>query len=156
MPTALTRLSWAAGFFSLAACAGMAVEWPQYRGGNHDGVSTDRITPRWTGSVTNPVWLVSVSNGLCSLSVGGGRVFTQIRRIIDFTDSDVCVALTATNGTELWATPVEAADYPHGGVGLDDGPRSTPTYDSGSVYVLSSYLKLYRLNATNGAVIWQK
>jgi outer membrane protein assembly factor BamB len=156
MPTALFRLSWAAGCFSLAACGGMAVEWPQYRGANHDGVSTDRITTQWNGSVTNPVWLVPVPSGPCSLSVGGARVFTQIRRIIDSTDKDVCIALSATNGAELWATPVDAADYPHGGVGYDDGPRSTPTYDNGSVYVLSSYLKLYRLNATNGSVIWQK
>jgi len=43
-----------------------------------------------------------------------------------------------------------------GGVGYDDGPRSTPTVDDDSVYVLSSYLNLYRLNATNGSIIWQQ
>jgi outer membrane protein assembly factor BamB len=64
----------------------------------------------------------------------------------------------------LWSTEVEAQGnsqalnprlYPNGGVGNDDGPRSTPIVDGGSVYVLSSYHKLSRLNATNGAIIWQ-
>jgi outer membrane protein assembly factor BamB len=41
-------------------------------------------------------------------------------------------------------------------VGFDDGPRSTPAVEGGSVFILSSYLKLYRFNATNGALIWQK
>jgi outer membrane protein assembly factor BamB len=39
-------------------------------------------------------------------------------------------------------------------VGSDDGPRSTPTLDGTAVYVLTSYLKLYRLNAASGEVVW--
>jgi len=105
--------------------------------------------------VTNPIWRVPVTNGLSTFSVSGGRAFTQIRRNIGGTDQDVCIAMSITNGVELWATALEISSYPSGGVGYDDGPRSTPTVDGGSVYVLSSYLKLFRLNATNGAVIWQ-
>ena len=131
-----------------------AADWTQYRGPTHDGVSTDRINKQWTGSVTNPVWLVPVSNSLCSFTVSGGRAFTQTRRTIADADKEVCVALSITNGAELWAVPVDDANYPEGGVGYDDGPRSTPTVDQGSVYVLSSYLNLFKLNATNGAVIW--
>jgi outer membrane protein assembly factor BamB len=37
----------------------------------------------------------------------------------------------------------------------DDGPRSTPCAESGAVYVLSSYLKLVKLDATSGRAIWQ-
>lgn len=36
----------------------------------------------------------------------------------------------------------------------DGGPRTTPAIHEGSVYVLTSYLKLLRLNATNGIVVW--
>ncbi len=120
-----------------------AADWPQYRGSNHDGVSTDRINKQWSGSITNPVWIVPVTNGLCSLAVSGGRLFTQMW-------------LNVTNGFPLWATPVDDASYPSGGVGPDDGPRSTPTIDGGSVFVLSSYLKLYRLNAADGSIVWQR
>jgi outer membrane protein assembly factor BamB len=131
-------------------CAG--ADWPQFRGPNHNGISTDRVITNWTGSITNPAWRVPLTNGLCSLSVSGGKVFTQARRGL----SEMCVALSATNGVELWATALDNASYPNGGVGFDDGPRSTPTYAEGSVFVLTSYLKLFRLNATNGAIIWQR
>ncbi len=136
------------------ACAG--AEWPQHRGPNHDGVSADRINQQWTGSVTNALWRVFLGNGLTSFAVTGGRALTQVHREVNGADMEVCVALNATNGTEAWATPVDdIVSYPDGGVGTtDDGPRSTPAVDDGSVYVLTSYLKLLRLNATDGAVVW--
>lgn len=134
----------------------LGADWPQYRGANHDGVSTDRINKQWSGSVTNPVWQVLVTNCLGSLTVSGGRLFTQTRRAAGTASKEVCVALSITNGAELWATNLDNARYPESGVGLDDGPRTTPAVDGDSVFVLTSYLKLYRLNVTNGAVIWLK
>jgi len=104
--------------------------------------------------VTNPVWLMPVTNALCSFAVSGGRAFTQVRRTIDGSDKEVCVALNTADGNELWATAVENNTSYTGGVGYDDGPRTTPAVAGDSVYVLSSYLNLCRLNLTNGAVIW--
>jgi len=157
------RASWAAVGFMIALGAA-AADWPQYRGPTHDGVSPERINKQWTGSVTNPVWLACLTNGLTSLTVGGGRVFTQVGGdLLEeppylLARKDYCVALSTTNGDILWSTEIEVSGsplYPNGGVGYtDDGPRSTPTLNGDSVYVLSSYLKLYRLNATNGAEIW--
>jgi outer membrane protein assembly factor BamB len=134
----------------------LAADWPQFRGPTRDGISTDRLNRQWTGAVTNPVWRIGLTNCLGSLAVQGGRVFTQTLRNIAGTNMEVIVALNATNGVELWATPVDIGDYPEGGVGYDDGPRSTPVLDGDSVFVLTSYLKLYRLNVTNGAIIWQR
>lgn len=145
----------AVGVLGLAA-AGAAREWPQYRGPGHDGVSTDRLNRNWSGSITNPVWRVFLGNGLSSVSVLGGRVFTQVMRTVGGTAREVCLALNLTNGQELWATPLDLASYPNGGVGFDDGPRSTPSADGDAVYVLTSYLKLFRLNAATGAVVWQR
>jgi outer membrane protein assembly factor BamB len=134
-------------------CSG--ADWPQYRGPNHDGVSTDRINKQWTGSVTNASWQVFLGNGVTSFAVSGGRALTQVHRDVNGVDMEVCVALNVTNGTEVWATPVDDIVAYDGGVGTtDDGPRTTPTVEGGSVYVLTSYLKLLRLNATNGTVVW--
>ena len=119
--------------------SGRAADWSQYRGPNHDGVSTERINKNWTGSVTNPVWLVYLTNGLTSLTVSGGRVFTQVKRNVGGQNREVCLALSATNGAELWGTSLDNGSYPNQGVGAtDDGPRSTPTIDGGSVFVLTS------------------
>ena len=157
-------------FWSLAAViswvatgAAFAGDWPHYRGPNHDGVSMDRINRQWTGSVTNAIWSVHLTNGLTSLAVSRGRVFTQVAGGFDgegLPRKEYCLALSATHGAVLWSTEVEnwpSNLYPGFGVGsTDDGPRSTPTIEGDSVYVLSAYLKLWRLNLTNGAVVWQK
>ena len=136
--------------------ASQAVDWPQYRGPTHDGVATERINRDWSGSITNPAWVKKLTNGLTSLTISGGRLYTQIASNSSGANREFCLALNVTNGAALWATKVDnSASYPGGGVGLtDDGPRSTPTVDGGSVYVLSSYHNLSRLNATNGAIIW--
>jgi len=144
----------AAVFFTVLTMA-LGADWPQYRGPNHDGVSTDRINKNWTGSVTNALWRVFLGNGVTGLTASGGRVLTQVHRDVGGEDVEVCLALDANTGAELWATPVDDIVFYDGGVGsTDDGPRSTPTLVGGSVYVLTSYLKLLRLNATNGAVAW--
>ena len=133
-----------------------ASDWPQYRGAGHDGVSAELIRTNWAQEVPQRVWRVNIGPALGSLSVVGGRVFTQVRRYVGNQDSEVCVALNATTGAELWATPVDIASYPDGGVGGDDGPRTTPSVDGGLVYVFSSYLRLFCLNATNGNVVWSR
>ena len=144
-----------------------AAEWLNYRGPSHNGVSADRLTMNWSGAVTNPVWLVPLSNSLSSFTVSGGRAFTQINPRIGvfnqsdqttFTNREACVALNITNGARLWMTIVEN-NAPHEedtGVGSKNGPRSTPVVDGDSVFVLTSYLKLFRLDAASGSVTWQK
>ena len=131
-----------------------ASDWPQYRGPTLDGISTDRLTTEWTGQVTNPVWRVYLGNGLSSVAVAGDRVFTQVKRTIQGAAREVALALGARTGQELWARVVDLASYPDGGVGGDDGPRTTPAVDSQGVYVLSSYLKLLRLDPATGSVVW--
>src|SRR5713226_7375215 len=90
---------------TVRCCAG--ADWPQFRGAHHDGISTDRINQQWSGSVTNPVWRVAFTNGISSLTVSGGRVFTQVWRTLNGAAREVCLALSATDGTELWAADVD-------------------------------------------------
>jgi outer membrane protein assembly factor BamB len=139
------------------AAAAVADDWPQYRGANHDGISTETIRTNWAAEAPREVWKVPLDPGLSSFSIAGGKVFTLVRRSSGGQDREFCVALNADTGNELWASvPLGIASYPHGGVGSDDGPRSTPSIDGDRVYVLASYLHLYCLNTTNGAVVWDK
>jgi outer membrane protein assembly factor BamB len=141
----------AVGRFDL--CAG---DWPQYRGPTHDGVSTDAIRLDWSEEAPRLLWKVTLEPGLSSFSVGGGRAFTQVRRPHQGTEQEWCVALDADSGRELWAVPLDLADYPDGGVGSDDGPRSTPTLDGDRVYVFTSYLRLVCLEAATGHEVWRR
>lgn len=131
-----------------------AGDWLQYRGPNHDGVSPEIIRTNWLVTPPRQIWKVPLDQALSSFTVSGSNVFTQVRRTINGQDTEVCVALNADTGQEIWATPVGMAYYPDGGVGLDDGPRSTPSVDGNQVFVLASYLNLLCLGINDGHVIW--
>lgn len=133
-----------------------AGDWPQYRGPTHDGRSTETIRTNWSHEAPRQLWKISLDPALSSFSVSGGKAFTQVRRRVAGRDQEFCIALNAETGQELWATAMGQASYPDGGVGFDDGPRSTPSIDGTRVYVLSSYLKMACLDSANGQEIWSK
>jgi outer membrane protein assembly factor BamB len=132
-----------------------ASTWTQYRGSNNDGVAAEAIRTNWNETLPTVLWKKTLPFGLSSFSVGdNARLYTMGRRPTTGSESEFCLALDANTGAELWATPIGAADYPDGGVGSDDGPRSTPTIDGDRVIAFGSYLNLVCLNATNGLRIW--
>jgi len=142
-----------------AACPLNAADWPNYRGPNHDGVSAETIRTNWTQEAPRQLWKIPLNPGLSSFSVSGGRLFTQVRTPGVQPTTEYCVALNADTGAQLWTSAgLDIADYPNGGVGdgRDDGPRSTPVVEGDRVYVLTTYLKLYCLNAATGQEIWSK
>ncbi len=129
-----------------------------YRGPSGNGVSTERIRTDWNVNPPQLLWRTQLTNGLSSLSVRGGRVFTQVRTGSTTSGAEYCVALDAQSGALLWTAPVGQADYdyPNNAIAVRDGPRSTPAVAGDRVYVLSSYLNLVCLNATNGQTVWAK
>jgi outer membrane protein assembly factor BamB len=133
-----------------------AADWPQYRGLHHDGSSAEELRTDWSRTAPKVVWKRSIQPAWSSITVAGARVFTQVNRRIAGQQREVCVALHADTGAELWAANLDTASYPNAGTGSTDGPRSTPTVDGDRVYVLTSYLKLYCLRADSGAVVWQR
>lgn len=145
----------ALGLSSLGVLAGHA-DWPLYRGPTGNGVSTERIRTDWNANPPKLLWRAPLTNGLSSVSVSGGRVFTQVRVGSTSAGTEYCVALDARTGAFLWTAPVGLADYPGGGVGPDDGPRSTPVVKGNRVYVLGSYLNLHCLDAATGQPVWAK
>lgn len=133
-----------------------ADEWLQYRGPNHDGTSAELIRTNWNDAPPRQIWKVPLNFALSSFTIGGGRAYTQALRRVDTQKQEFCLALNADTGAELWATPLGLGDYPNGGVGSDDGPRSTPTIDGDRVYVLTSYLRMACLDAATGQQVWSK
>ena len=145
-------------FLSVWAATGpaTAADWPQYRGPNHDGSSSEILRTDWAKTPPKVVWKKSISPAWSSITVSGGRAFTQVNRAVSGQKQELCVALNADTGAELWATALDKAAYPDAGTGSTDGPRSTPSVDSDRVYVLTSYLRLFCLRADNGTVVWSR
>lgn len=76
-------------------------DWPQWRGPNRDGISTDTgLLKEWPAEGPKLLWHVdSVGAGYSSLAVKDGRIFTQG----DLDGVEHILALDAKDGKTLWA-----------------------------------------------------
>lgn len=138
-----------------AGSAAYAAEWPQYRGPNQDGISTEKASVGWKADGPATVWRVPMSRGFSSYAVSGGKVFTQVISTNSGSPLEVCVALDAATGKQLWSTDIGVGKGYSGG-GEGDGPRSTPTVSDGMVCLLSPALVVYGLDAATGSKVWSR
>lgn len=160
---ALRLLAVALGLLSiLSPVALMAAEWPQYRGPTQTGTSAENVNLRWSSAGPKVVWKVPTERGFSSFAISGGKAFTQVNRERNGELRELCVALDAATGKELWSADVGLGKYDSGGdTGAPDnrggdGPRSTPTINDGLVYVYTQHLVLHCLDAETGTERWTK
>lgn len=132
----------------LAAGPAAALDWPQFRGVNRDGVSAETDLPRsWPAEGPRVVWKRAIGEGYSGISLVGDRLYTM--------DSDgtteYVLALEAGSGKEVWRVPAGPKLLDS----MGNGPRTTPTLDDGTVYAMGSHGRLLALKAADGAVIWE-
>ena len=123
-------------------------EWPQWRGSNRDGVSGESgLLKQWPAEGPPLVWKTSVAGqGYSSLSISGGRIFTQGAR----GDREFVIAIDVATGKLLWET-VSGRRF---GNNRGDGPRGTPTLDGDRLYALGANGDLSCLEISTGRKIW--
>ena len=80
-------------------------DWPQWRGPNRDGISSDTdLLKEWPAEGPEQLWQIdSVGVGYSSLAVKDGRIFTQG----DLGGVEHVIALDAKDGKILWAVQPE-------------------------------------------------
>ena len=110
------------GFVLLLPQALLAADWPQYRGPDQTGTSNEKVNLAWPADGPKVVWKVPTKNGFSSFAIAGGEVFTQVNRDLDGKPRELCVALDAASGKELWFADVGAGTYDRGG---DTGAPTT-------------------------------
>ena len=98
------------------------------------------------------------NTGFSSFTVSDGKVFTQVVREIKGKSREICLALDAATGKELWIADIARGEGYSGGdtAGGGDGPRSTPTVSDGKVYLLTPDLVTHCLDADTGRPIWKR
>lgn len=160
--TMVTKVLLTAGMLAGSGVWVKAIDWPQYRGPNHDGISPEKILKSWPAPGPKVLWKTPMTDGFSCFAVAGGKAVTVVKREIEGSAKEVCVALEAASGKELWAAVVDVAKYDGGGDSGTpdnrggDGPRSTPSIDGERVYVLTASLKLCCLNLADGKEVWGK
>lgn len=122
-------------------------DWPQWRGPNRDGISSETgILKDWPEGGPKVLWKAPSGDGYSAIVIADGRLWTMYGQGSD----EFLVCLDANSGKEIWRFRTDAKFRNSWG----NGPRSTPTVDGSLVYALSSQSKLYALNASNGKEVW--
>ena len=124
-----------------------STDWPQFRGPNRDGVSTEKgLAEQWPEKGPKLLWKSEgLGGGWSSVAIADKTIYTMG----DLEDACYLFALNL-QGKQLWITRV---GEPKGHRGYP-GPRSTPTVSGGHVYVLGQYGDLVCIS-TAGKEVWR-
>jgi outer membrane protein assembly factor BamB len=107
--------------------------WPQWRGPNRDGISSETgLNTDWTKAAPPVRWQRPLGQGYSSIAVAGGRLYTQDRQ----GEEERVLCLDADTGQELWVYryPIAYAGF----ISHATGPRATPTVHDGRVYTVGA------------------
>jgi outer membrane protein assembly factor BamB len=124
-------------------------DWPQWRGPNRDGRSSDTgLLAKWEADGPPLAWKVGgLGVGFSSVAVTGGRIYT----LGDRNGAQNLMALDQANGKLLWSARV--------GPTWDDemgGPRGTPTVDGDLVFAIGTEGDLVCFETASGRERWRK
>ena len=120
-----------------------AAGWPQWRGPNRDGCSSDvGLLQKWPDAGPPLAYTISeLGLGRGGVAVASGKVVMTGYRKSDFAH---VLAFDSDDGHELWATQVGS------------GSDMTPIIDGDRVYSLGVGGDLVCLHLSDGTVLWKK
>ncbi len=147
-----------------------AEDWPQFRGPHRDGMSPAAgLLDSWPEEGPKELWRRPLGEGFSAVSVAGGRLYTMYAEAPaeevagdGATDeqaaaageqaeaAEVAAAFDAATGEELWRVAIGKRIVTQFG----NGPRSTPTVDGDTVYVLGAHGELVALATEDGTERW--
>ncbi len=123
-------------------------DWPEFRGPQRDSeVNNVEIRQDWKENPPQLLWKNPVGLGWSSFAVVGDYVFTQEQR----REFETVVCYEADTGEEVWNHRVPARFEETAG---GDGPRATPTFYKGRLYVQGATGVLCCLDARTGQEHW--
>jgi len=138
------------GISAIVCSTAQAVDWPNYRGSNYDGVSSETgWSAIWPEEGPKVLWKYSLGTGFASMAVSKDKVYAMGN--ID--DNDFLYCLDAATGKEIWKTSYQCPLYSKNHEG---GPCATPTIDGDAVYTFSKDGDAIRFNAATGEIVWHK
>jgi len=135
----------------------LAGAWPQFRGPNRDGVSTETgLLKSWPKDGPPLAWQTKgAGRGYASLAIAGGKIFTLGDAPSTADDKDEYVlCFNEADGKQLWKTKTGPAW--NNGQPNWQSSRSTPTVDGELLYVLTPHGNLICLESATGKERWRK
>jgi outer membrane protein assembly factor BamB len=137
----------------LSSIAQTSAGWPCFHGSDRTNKSTETgLLQKWPANGPELVFTIEgLGEGFSTVSIAGGHLFTA-----GIEDGLPYVFAFDVNGNLKWKKPAGKkwttnASWASSYV----GPRSTPTYDNGSVYFLGEMGLLTSFEAKTGKEIWK-
>jgi outer membrane protein assembly factor BamB len=142
----MTRLA----LLALVPILAGAADWPQWRGPNRDGISSETgLLASWPAGGPRVVWKIQgLGQGYSSLAIVKDRIYTQGQR----GNQEFVIAFDVKTGKQVWETPTSRAYSNDRG----DGPRGTPTIDGNRLYAMTGDGVVVCLDTTTGKIIWKE
>lgn len=136
------------------ACTVSAADWPQWRGPERNGVSSESgLLTEWPQAGPTLLWKASdIGSGYSAAAVVGGRLYLLSN---EGARNEYVQALTVKDGRRLWQTRLGNVGNPKQQPGFA-GARSTPTVDGEVLYALGSDGDLVCAETKTGKVRWRK
>ena len=124
-----------------------SAEWPQWRGPNRDGISTETgLLDSWPEEGPPLAWKAGgLGSGYSSVAITQGKIFTMGR----INGTEKLIALNLEDGSLAWS-----ANAGRGSGGAD--PNSTPTVAGDQVFSVSLEGDLLCAESATGKEIWRK
>src|SRR6185503_1576486 len=81
-------------------------DWPQWRGPNHDGISTETgLLKEWPSDGPPLAWRTQgLGRGMSTVAIADGRIFTQGAANKNGQRGVFVTALNPADGKEIWST----------------------------------------------------
>lgn len=130
-------------------------DWPQWRGPNRDGVSTETgLLKEWPKGGPKQVWKIKIDGvGYSSPVIVGDKIFVSAASDDENGNNEFVLCLNVKDGSQLWKAdlPDNESKYL---TGWGSGPRSSPTVDGDFLYALSARGELLCVRTADGSRVW--
>lgn len=145
------------GFYILVLVAARnisAADWPQWRGPNRDGHTTETgLLQEWPANGPALVWQsTNIGSGYAAPVVAGDRLFVLANEGLS---NEFVAAINTKNGERIWSARIGDVGNPKQQPNFP-AARSTPTIDGNSLFALGSDGDLACLEKDTGKVKWRK
>jgi outer membrane protein assembly factor BamB len=123
-------------------------DWPHWRGLHYDAHSDETgLADSWPAEGPPVLWTQEIGQGYSSAIAVGNCVYTQAQTL---TEQKV-LALDADTGETVWE---HRYGWPYDPGGMYPGPRATPTWADGKLYIAAPDGLILCLDAADGREIW--